>query len=103
MAKIKVLEKHVRKKIVTMLQIKRWYVYWNLQGLGCKTGLSDLVAVKNGIVIWIEVKKPGGKQSPGQITFEADITGAGGNYVCAASWDAVDNYIEGLKKQGFDL
>ena len=93
MAKSLILEKHVRKKIVTMLKLKGWYVYWNLQGLGCKAGLSDLTAIKGGVVIWIEVKAPGKKQSPKQIDFEDDIKRSGGNYVCADDWCVVENYI----------
>lgn len=99
MKKLKVLEKHVRLKLRTMLKLKGWFVFYNLQTMGAYKGLSDLVAVKRGIVIWIEVKKPGGRQATHQIKFQRDIEAAGGYYFCADSWSAVDAY---LKEHGWD-
>lgn len=93
---LKIKEADVRKSIYKWCKIMGWYYYWNLQGMGSKPGLSDLVLIKNGVVIWVEVKKPGGKQSPRQIDFENEITAYGANYVVACSYKDIEDYIKKL-------
>lgn len=73
-------ESDIRKQVQDYLRWKGWFVYYNLQGLGCYPGLSDLVAVKAGRIIHIEMKTSRGKQSDKQIEFQADIEAAGGEY-----------------------
>lgn len=43
-------------------------------------GVSDIVLIKNGLAIFLEVKKPEGRQSPSQKTFEQKVTNAGAEY-----------------------
>ncbi|UNC91675.1 hypothetical protein [Candidatus Contubernalis alkaliaceticus] len=76
-------ESDIRKQVVDYLRITGWFVYHNLQGLGCYAGLSDIVAVKNGNVVHIELKAPEGKQRKEQVTFQTDLEAAGGLYVLA--------------------
>ena len=73
-------ESEIRAQVRDLLRWKGWFVYYLLQGLGCYPGLSDMVAVKNGRVIHIELKPRTGKQSDNQIQFQADIEAAGGEY-----------------------
>ena len=73
-------ESEIRAQVRDLLRWKGWFVYYLLQGLGCYPGLSDMVAVKNGRVIHIELKTRTGKQSDNQIQFQADIEAAGGEY-----------------------
>lgn len=80
---IKIKESDIRKQIKQYLEIKGWFTYWNLQGLGCYPGLSDLVAIKDGRTVHVEVKRPKGRQSDKQKKFQADIEAAGGEYVIA--------------------
>lgn len=70
-----------KKAIKDYLNAMGWYHYPNTAGFGSKRGIPDITALKNGVVVQIEVKAPGGKQSPGQAEFEADWTGCGGTYV----------------------
>jgi hypothetical protein len=53
--------------------------------------MSDIWAVKNGTVYFIEVKKPDGRMSPEQQQFRAEATAAGATYVLATSIDDVQN------------
>ena len=76
-------EKDIRNQIQDYLRIKGWFVYYNLAGLGSYPGLSDLVAIKNGKVVHIEVKTPTGKLSEYQQKFRDDVEAHGGEYVVA--------------------
>jgi hypothetical protein len=50
-------------------------------------GASDIIAIKNGAVTFIEVKRKGGKQSPGQVAFQSAVERHGGIYVLIESVD----------------
>lgn len=77
-----ITEKDIRRVCGDYLRVKGWFVFHLLQGLGCYPGLSDLVAIKRGRVLFIELKKPGkSKQSDIQMDFQADIERAGGEYI----------------------
>jgi len=76
-------EKDIRNQIQDYLRIKGWFVYYNLAGLGSYPGLSDLVAIKNGKVVHIEVKTPTGKLSEYQQKFRDDVEAHGGEYLVA--------------------
>ena len=84
-------ETDIRKQIQDYLRWSGWFVYYNLAGLGSNPGLSDLVAVKNGQVIHIEVKTKKGRQSEKQQDFQADLEAAGGRYILARGVDDVAN------------
>jgi Holliday junction resolvase len=90
---VKISETDIRRMLVSYMRVKGWFVYHNLAGLGCYPGLSDLVAVKDGRVIHIEVKKPGGRQSEKQKQFQDDLESHGGEYLIAMS-------IEDLEGEG---
>jgi hypothetical protein len=44
--------------------------------------------------IWIEVKRPGGKQTPDQIAFQSEVEAEGHRYLLVTSWEEV---MEALK------
>lgn len=52
-------------------------------------GAPDIVAVVDGRYVGIEVKRPGSKQSPGQVQFARDLLKAGGDYILATSVEDV--------------
>lgn len=54
-----VKEKDVRLVVKQWLQWHKWFVFYNLQGLGCYPGIPDLVAIKKNHVVYIELKRPG--------------------------------------------
>ncbi len=84
-------ESDIRRQIQDFLRWRGWFVYYNLQGLGCYPGLSDLVAVKGGRVVHIEIKTKTGKQSEKQEDFQADLERAGGTYIIARRIEDVEN------------
>jgi hypothetical protein len=94
------LETSIKKQIKEYLMLTGWYVYHNLQGLGCYPGLSDFVAVKDGQTVWIEVKTPKGKQSEGQEQFQADIEAHGGKYIVAKGIEDVMCLNNNIDLQG---
>jgi len=53
----------------------------------CHRGVSDLIAIKNGQVIFVEVKTRTGVQSDDQKIFEKDIKSHGGTYILVRSLD----------------
>ena len=84
-------ESDIRRQIQDYLRWTGWFVYYNLQGLGSYPGLSDLVAIKGGQVVHIEVKVPGGRQSEKQKKFQKDLEAAGGEYILARSVEDVEH------------
>jgi len=54
-----------------------------------RKGKADLVCCFRGVYVGIEVKKPGGKQSEDQKTFESDVIAAHGEYWLVESLDQV--------------
>ena len=83
----KISENDVKRQVKDYLSIKRYYHFPILQGLGAKRGIPDIIAIKNNRVLFLEIKKPGGKQSEYQKQFQADIEGHGGEYYTVKSSD----------------
>lgn len=81
--------KHTVSETVILRQIREclkfygWFVIRIQQGLGCHKGISDLIAVKDGKTVFIEIKKPGGVLSEHQKKFRDDIETHGGKYIVA--------------------
>jgi len=78
--KYKITENDVKKQIKQYLTLMGWFHFHILQGLGSYLGIPDIIAIKNGRVLFLEIKKPGGKLSPGQIIFRDMILSHGGEY-----------------------
>jgi hypothetical protein len=93
MPKLKILEKDVRKVIKDWLQFNKWFVFSNFQGLGSYRGVTDFTAIKDGRVLWIEVKTPTGTQHASQVKFQNNIEAVGGEYVLARSSEDVETAI----------
>jgi Holliday junction resolvase len=74
-------ESIILNQVRDYLRLSGWFVIRFQQGLGSHRGLSDLLAVKGGRHVFIEVKVPAGKQSEYQIKFESEILQHGGEYV----------------------
>ena len=86
-ARVKVTETDIRRQIQDYLRIRGWFVFYILQGLGAYKGIPDLIAVKNGRVLFIELKTARGRQSDYQKQFQADLEAAGGEYVLCRGVD----------------
>jgi hypothetical protein len=55
--------------------------------IGLKSGVSDLIVIMHGRIIFIEVKDETGKQSENQIQFENDVQALGFEYYVVRSLD----------------
>ncbi len=93
------LEKEIRKEITDYLKLMGFFVWWNLQGLGCYPGLPDLIAVKDGIHLCIEVKTKTGRISSNQKRFQEQIEKAGGHYIIARCYEDVKKGWEDATKE----
>ena len=87
---LKVTEKDIRGVCRDYLRLRGWFVFHLLQGLGCFPGLSDLVAIKDGRVLFVELKRPGKNiQSDPQKKFQSEIESAGGEYILVDSLEGI--------------
>ncbi|MGB9886737.1 MAG: VRR-NUC domain-containing protein [Moorellales bacterium] len=94
---MKVTEAEIQRQIRDYLRWTGWFVIRNHQSLGSHRGLADLTAVKDGWVVWIEVKVPGGRQSKYQEEFQRQIEAHGGTYILARSVEDVERALEGVR------
>ena len=74
-------ENQIKAQVKDYLNIKGWFHFHVLQGLGSYPGIPDIIAIKDNRVLFLEIKKPTGKQSQYQKDFENNITRQGGEYV----------------------
>ena len=89
-----VTETDIRRQIQDYLRIRGWFVFYILQGLGAYKGIPDLIAVKSGRVLFIELKTARGRQSDHQKKFQADLEAAGGEYIlCRGAEDLQERGI----------
>jgi predicted type IV restriction endonuclease len=65
-----------------------------LKKMGLRSGVADLVIIKEGCVFFLELKRRLGKQSANQLLFEADAIRAGADYAVAHSFDEAVNILK---------
>lgn len=88
MSKPKVTEADIRRQVRDYLRIRGWFVFHILQGgVGVYRGITDLIAAKDGRVLFIELKTARGRQSEHQKKFQSDIEAHGGEYVLCRGVD----------------
>ena len=102
---MKISEKHIQKAILDYLAFKKIFHYRQNSGAfktesggymraASVSGLPDIVAIKDGIYIGLEVKTATGRQSKEQKDIESKITAAGGLYLVVRSLDDVRKIFE---------
>lgn len=64
-------ESQIQSKIMDRLQKNGWYVVKLM--LTNKSGIPDLMALKNGKAVFIEVKRPGQKPRPLQLVRHEEL------------------------------
>jgi Holliday junction resolvase len=96
---LKLKESEIKNQIKSYLRYTGWFTFPILQGLGVHKGISDMIAIRNGIVIFIEVKTENGKQSQDQKQFEYDIVTQMGNYCLTRSIEDVQEYIKKIGEE----
>ena len=90
-------ENLVKKEIKDYLDVTGWFHFPISQGLRSHKGISDRIAIKNGTVLFIEVKAPGGLLSADQKEFRKKIEINGGIYIEARGYKDIERYLYGLK------
>lgn len=76
-------EKEAIKELKKYWKANGWYVIRNQQNIGSHKGLADFTVIKDGLVIFVEVKGDKGRQSQAQKEFGNNIKKHGGYYcVC---------------------
>lgn len=101
-----VSESSIQTAICDYLSYKRYFFWrqntggmyregrWFSQPKYSKNGVPDIILVKDGKFVGLEVKRPKGKQSAHQLAFETDCKKAGGEYYIITS-------VEEVQKLGF--
>ena len=94
-------EGEVKSAVKDALQKAGWYEWtvnqFNKRGYRVKSGISDLIAIREGRVLFLEIKAGNGKQRPAQAVFQAEIQAHGGEYYVIRSVDELIAIIEGGK------
>ena len=93
-------ENIVKSAVKKYLHYQGWYSFPILQSLGAHKGIVDRIAIKNGIVLFIECKSSRGWQSDYQKQFQKDIKYHDGHYVLVREIQDLIDYIESLKGGG---
>lgn len=91
--KIKITENDIKLQVKQYLSLKGWFSFPLTAGMGSYKGASDRIAVKDGRVLFIEIKKPGGKQSENQKIFQANLENVGGEYILVKCLEDLINEI----------
>jgi hypothetical protein len=106
-------ERTLQNAIINLLRLNGWFAYsQDTKGTfdpttgrfranpSRVTGVSDVLAIKKGRVLFIEVKQPKGKQTPNQIEFKRQIEEHGGEYYVARSLEDAQVMIEYKENTG---
>ena len=103
MVSIQPLEKQIQLAICDYLEIKQkqgHLIFWRQNVIPpfdkktgfyrpvskyTRTGIPDVIVVKNGVFIGLEVKRKGEKQNDAQLKFQSDVERVGGKYFVVRS------------------
>jgi Holliday junction resolvase len=89
----KITEKDVKKQVRDYLRIRGWFVFSIWQGGMSYKGISDLIAIKKGKVLFVECKSPKGQLRPDQKKFKKSIEASGGTYIVARGYEDIKKEI----------
>jgi len=93
---IKILESDIKKQIKEYLKWNGWFCFHILAGMGMYKGIPDLIAIKNGILLFIEVKQAKGRQSLYQKKFQENIELYGGDHIKYILVHNIDELIQNI-------
>ena len=77
----KITETQIKGIIKQYLSLKGWFHFYLLAGMACYPGAPDIIAIKDGITLYLEIKTFTGKLSDHQIEFQTNIEKHGGKYL----------------------
>jgi hypothetical protein len=87
-------ESGLKRTIREFLQWNHWYVAMVQGGPFGTPGISDLIAVRGGRTLFLEVKTPTGTLSAAQIEFGGEVKTQGGEYYVVRSIEDVEKIIK---------
>ncbi len=87
-------ETGIRRAIVDFLRVHGWKVARLVQSPLSEKGIPDLVAIRCGQTVWIEVKTPKGRLSAHQEAWLQDLEEHGGWWIVARSVEDVEHLAE---------
>ena len=92
-------ENDVKNQVKDWLDLNGFFHFHILQGIGSYKGTPDRIAMKRGVVLFIEIKRLGGRMSDYQEKFMLDCCLQNCHYIVARSCQDISNY---LKVKGLD-
>lgn len=96
-------EANIQHNCIEYLKYNRWYVIHNYKNKRPRVlGLSDITAIKDGRVLWIEFKTATGKQRSEQIKFMNEVRAHGGEYIVIRSLDEIIDFLGKTKQKEID-
>jgi len=90
-------EKHILKEIKDYLNYTGWRVIRQHQSLGSEKGISDLIALKDAVCLFIEVKTDKGKLSRYQEEFKKSVEEQGFIFITARRYEDIEIVIRKLQ------
>jgi hypothetical protein len=87
-------ENLIKRQVKDYLNYRGWYNFPIMQGLGSMPGVCDRIAIKDGQVLFIEIKAANGRLSDKQRRFKQSIQAAGGVYIVARGYEDLEPYVE---------
>lgn len=85
------LESTIQRKTKERLEKKGWLVIKLIQTT--MNGIPDLIALKNGIVIFIEIKRPGEKPTRLQVYVHNLLRNAGFKVLVITNENEVESFV----------
>lgn len=86
-------ETSIKKTVKDYLNLKRYFWWYNLAGLGAYKGIPDIFILYEGKLYGVEFKSKQGKLSDYQARFQFNMEKAGGKYIVARSLEDVQKYL----------
>jgi len=87
-------ENLVKKEVKDYLDATGWFHFPILQGLGAHKGICDRIAVRDGVVLFIEIKAPSGQLTEKQKRFRDSIELWGGIYIEARGYEDIEKQMK---------
>lgn len=85
------LEKTITNSVIAEAKRRGWWAK-KIHGSAFQSGLPDVLCIKHGAAVWLEVKRPGQRPTPHQEATMAEISRVGGAlcYVVTSRQEAAE-------------
>jgi hypothetical protein len=96
----------LQNMVSEFLEWSHWFIFPNVEGKSKSgrvsyPGITDLTAIKGGVILWIEIKVDKDELRPAQEKFRDNIIAKGGHWIeCRDGMNNLVSYIEKLRRQG---